>query len=87
MPAEPKAQLRAAFDKIAAVLAEAGQGMGTLVEMTSYHVDIGRHFDDFADIRAEYVAAPYPAWTAVGVAALRRPGARVEIRAIAARAK
>lgn len=87
MPAEPKAQFRAAFDKVAAVLAEAAQGMGTLVEMTSYHVDIDRNFDDFADVRAEYVAALYPTWTAVGVAALRRPGALVEIRAIAARAK
>ena len=84
MPEDPSEQIRSAFEKIALVLKEAGVGFNAIVEMTSYHVDIRSHFDLFNDIRAEYVSDPFPAWTAVGVAELRRPGAIVEIRVIAA---
>lgn len=80
---DPETQFRAAFDKIATVLGTAGTDMGMLVEMTSYHVDISHHFDVFAKVQAEYVRRPFPAWTAVGVAALRRPGALVEVKVIA----
>jgi enamine deaminase RidA (YjgF/YER057c/UK114 family) len=83
MPEDPAVQIRAAFDKIAGVLKEAGLGCDSIVEMTSYHVDINSHFDLFNDIRAGYVSEPFPAWTAVGVAELRRPGAIVEIKVIA----
>lgn len=51
--------------------------------MTSYHVGLQAHFDLFNEIRCAYVSDPFPAWTAVEVAALRRPGAIVEIRAVA----
>lgn len=84
MPDRPEDQFRQAFDKIGAVLAEAGLGHDAIVEMTSYHVGLRDHFDLFSRVRAEYVAEPYPAWTAVEVAGLRRPGALVEIRVIAA---
>jgi len=83
MPEDPAVQIRAAFDKIASVLNEAGLSCGSIVEMTSYHVDINSHFDLFNEIRAGYVCDPFPAWTAVGVAELRRPGAIVEIKVIA----
>lgn len=83
MPADPATQMRNAFEKIGAVLAEADLTLGALVEMTSYHVGLRDHFDLFCAVRAEVVAPPYPAWTAVEVAGLRRPGAIVEIRAIA----
>ena len=80
---DPETQFRAAFDKIAAILGAAGTGFRAVVEMTSYHIDIARHFDTFERVQARFVHAPYPAWTAVGVAGLRRPGALVEIRVIA----
>ena len=35
----------------------------------------------FMKIKDEYVAAPYPAWTAIGCTQLALPGALVEIRA------
>lgn len=84
MPEAPDAQFRAAFDKIGAVLAEAGLGFGDVVEMTSYHVGLRDHFEAFCAVRADYVVEPWPAWTAVEVAGLRREGALVEIRAVAA---
>ncbi len=83
MPDTLAQQFRQAFDKIGAVLREAGLGFDAIVEMTSYHIGLREHFDEFNAIYAEYVSAPYPAWTAVEVAGLRRVGAVVEIRVIA----
>jgi enamine deaminase RidA (YjgF/YER057c/UK114 family) len=84
MPGSADEQFRQAFRKIGAVLAEAGLGFEAVVEMTSYHIGLRDHFDRFCTIRAEFLVPPYPAWTAVGVAELHRPGALVEIRVIAA---
>lgn len=83
MPENPEDQIRSAFNKIGSVLAEAGLSYDAIVEMTTYHVGIHDHFDLFNEIRCEYVFDPFPAWTAVEVAALRRAGAIVEIRVIA----
>lgn len=83
MPDDPATQFRHAFVKIGAVLDEAGLDLGAVVEMTSYHVDLHEHFDVFDAVRLEVLNHPYPAWTAVEVAGLRRAGALVEIRAIA----
>ncbi|WP_299154617.1 RidA family protein [uncultured Tateyamaria sp.] len=84
MPATEKAQFHACFEKIAAVLAEADMALTHIVEMTSYHVGLRAHFDAFDAVRKTFLEAPYPAWTAVEVAGLRREGAVVEIRVIAA---
>ena len=83
LPADPEAQMRNAFDKVGAVLREAGLDFGGLVEMTTYHVGLKDHLDLFKAVRAEYVQEPYPAWTAIEVAGFVREGAIVEIRAIA----
>lgn len=84
MPQDPAAQMRSAFDKVGIVLREAGLTFEAVVEMTTYHIGLRDHFDLFDAIRLEYVAAPYPAWTAIEAAGLRREGAIVEIRVIAA---
>ncbi len=83
MPADPATQFRRAFAKIGAVLDEAGLDLGAVVEMTSYHVGLHEHFDVFDAVRLDVLNHPFPAWTAVEVAGLRRVGALVEIRAIA----
>lgn len=83
MPDDPTTQFRAAFDKIRSVLVAAGTDTHAIVEMTSYHVGIHDHFDLFNEVRCEYVSDPFPAWTAVEVAGLRRQGALVEVRVIA----
>lgn len=83
MPADPEAQMRNAFEKIGAVLREAGLSYDAIVEMTTYHVGLRGHFETFDAVRLEYLEPPYPAWTAVEVAGLRREGAVIEIRAVA----
>ena len=83
IPADPEAQMRNVFRKMGLVLHEAGLTFRSVVEMTTYHVGLRDHFDLFDSIRLEHFEAPYPAWTAVEVAGLRREGAIVEIRVIA----
>lgn len=87
MPEDPEAQFHEAFRKIGAVLQCEGLDFDSVVEMTSYHVDLKRHFDLFAQVRVTYVQPPYPAWTAVGVAELRREGALVEVKVVARMAR
>lgn len=83
MPDDPERQFRQAFEKIGAVLEQAGVGYDAIVEMTTYHIGLRQHFDVFSSVRADYVTEPYPAWTAVEVAGLRRKGALVEIKIVA----
>lgn len=83
MPETEEAQFNACFIKIASVLAQAGLTPGAVVEMTSYHVGLRAHFDVFDAVRLKHLSEPYPAWTAVEVAGLRRVGAAVEIRVVA----
>lgn len=83
MPDNPETQMRNAFEKIGFVLRAGGLIYGSIVEMTTYHVGLREHFDLFNLIRLEYLGEPYPAWTAVEVAGLRREGAIVEIRVVA----
>lgn len=52
--------------------------------MTTYHVDLRQHLDAFVEVKDRHIVAPYPAWSAIGVAQLTTEGALVEIRAIAA---
>jgi enamine deaminase RidA (YjgF/YER057c/UK114 family) len=82
MPDSPDAQIRNAFENIGVVLRASGLTFRSIVEMTTYHVGLRDHFDLFNAIRVEYLGEPYPAWTAVEVAGLRREGAIVEIRVI-----
>ena len=81
----PETQMRHAFNKIALVLNEAEMDFGNIVEMTTYHVGLKNHLEQFKHIRAEYVQEPYPAWTAIEVTGFVREDAIIEIRAIACR--
>ncbi len=83
MPEDPSDQFQSIFDKVAGVLTEAGTDLDSVVEMTSYHVGLRTHFEVFDRVRTARLRAPYPAWTAVEVAGLRRPGALVELRVVA----
>ncbi|WP_299726504.1 RidA family protein [uncultured Tateyamaria sp.] len=80
---DPAEQIETVFAKIQAVLEEAGLGFEHLVEMTSYHVGLRDHLEQFRSIREQYVQEPYPAWTAIEVTGFVRDGAVVEIKCIA----
>lgn len=76
-------QTRDAFLKIKESLAEAGIDFADVVEMTTYHVGLQEHLEDFKKVKDEFIPEPYPAWTAIGISELAVPGAMIEIRVIA----
>lgn len=82
LPEEPRAQFTLAFENLSGLLAEAGLTFADVTDITSYHVGLQQHVQTFGEVKDEFVAEPYPAWTAVGVAELVM-GALVEIQIIA----
>jgi enamine deaminase RidA (YjgF/YER057c/UK114 family) len=66
-------------------LLQAGIEVRNVVEITTYHVGLNQHLSAFVKVKDEFIAEPYPAWTAIGVSELITDGALVEIRAIAKR--
>jgi enamine deaminase RidA (YjgF/YER057c/UK114 family) len=82
-PADPQAQFTAAFEGVKAVLEAAGVGFAQVIEMTTFHVGLQQHLATFMQVKDRYLAAPYPAWTAIGITELAFPGGLVEIKVIA----
>ena len=75
-----EAQIHQVFRNLAAVAAASGGSLADAVKLTIYLTDLA-HFGKVNEIMAQYVAPPYPARAAVGVAALPR-GALVEADAV-----
>jgi reactive intermediate/imine deaminase len=80
VPGDIEAQIRRVFENLKAVAAAAGGSLNQAVRVTVYLTDL-KHFALVNQVMAEYVAEPYPARAAVGVASLPR-GANVEVDCI-----
>lgn len=77
------AQARYIYQKIAAILAQAGGNLSQVVETVDY-VTTFDGYGQTADVRREvFGAGPFPAATGVLVSGLVRPAALIEIRAVA----
>lgn len=74
------AQIRRVLDNLKAVAEAAGGTLNDVVRFTVFLTDLA-HFAKVNEIMATYLAEPYPARAAVGVASLPR-GALVEIDAV-----
>jgi len=83
-PEDPEAQMVIAFDTVAEVLAAGGLDWSDVVDMTSFHIGLADHLDLFKAVRARYVRAPYPAWTAIECAGFAMPGVIIELKVVAA---
>ncbi len=83
VPSEFLDEARLAWAAVGRVLEAAGLGPESVLEFTSYHVGLQQSLPDFMRARDEFLCEPWPAWTAIGVAELAVPGARVEIRVTA----
>lgn len=79
---DPVIQARVAFRQLERILRDSGATMDDIVCLTTYHVDMA-HLEGFRAVKDEFIRAPYPAWTIVGVAALASADMLVEIAAIA----
>lgn len=86
-PEEYAAASHRAFKQIDEVLKEAGATMADIVSITSYHIGIRNHLGPLVGVKDEYIPAPYPAWTVIGVSELFDPLGFVEIQVIAEAAR
>lgn len=75
------AQTEQIFHNLAVILSAAGKSLSDVVKVNVYLTDI-QTFAEMNDVYARHFAAPFPARTTVGVAALPL-GAQVEIETIA----
>ncbi|TAJ71027.1 MAG: RidA family protein [Phenylobacterium sp.] len=84
-------QTRRAFRSIEAILKAEGVGFADVVMINTFHVWDGpgfkgtrdEQFAAFAKAKDEFMAAPHPAWTAVGTTGLLADDGVVEIQMIA----
>ncbi|WP_043286975.1 RidA family protein [Paraburkholderia oxyphila] len=84
IPQDPKEQIDVAFRRIEAVLEHLGLDFTDVVELVSYHVDVGSQLAVFREVKERYIRSDFPAWTILGIAALARPELIVEIKVVAA---
>jgi enamine deaminase RidA (YjgF/YER057c/UK114 family) len=84
MGANAREQTEIAFENVKAALASVGASFEHVVKLNNYIVDIGTNIAHYREVRDKYVntAAP-PASTTIGVPQLARPGAVIEVEAIA----
>ena len=75
-----EARIRRVFDNLTAVAEAAGGSLADIVKLNVYLTDLS-HFPLVNQVMAEYVAEPYPARAAVGVATLPKD-AGVEMDAV-----
>ena len=83
VPDDPAEDFRNAWRKVGHVLDAADIGYADIAEMTTFHVGLREHLAAFLAVRDEFLSAPWPAWTAIGVSELAVSGARVEIKVTA----
>lgn len=74
-----------AFDRIGRTLERAGVGWDDVVDLTSYHTDLQGSINQMVEVKNQYVKAPFPTWTAIGISALYEADGVVEIKIVAQR--
>jgi enamine deaminase RidA (YjgF/YER057c/UK114 family) len=82
-PEDPAEQFRLAFEQVETLVTEAGGDLSSVVEMTTYHVDMSSHLGAFMKAKDAAMPEPHCAWTAIGCTDLALPGGLAEIRVIA----
>ncbi len=76
--------LARAFDQIGNTLTRAGVSWDDVVEFETFHQGpMGPQLDELVPVKNQYITAPFPAWTAVGVTELYEPTAIMEIKVTA----
>ena len=83
VPEDAGAQAELCFANIAAILGEAGLGLGDIVRINAYVTDRA-HMRAYMDVRDRLFSDPAPASTLMIVAGFTRPEFKVEVEVIAA---
>lgn len=75
-------QTRFAFQNVARTLEAAGSSLADIVDLTTYHLAMS-DLPRVAAVKAEFIKANFPPWTAVGVTQLALPGMLIEVKVTA----
>ncbi len=79
--ADFETQARQVFRNLQTVLEHSDAGFDDIVKVTVYLTDIS-YLQAYRDIKAEFIAGPQPASTALEVKGLAVPGLMIEVEAI-----
>ena len=74
---------QSAFRMIENTMKDADAGWEHVVEIETFHTDMAAQIDLFSEVKDEYVKAPYPTWTAIGIDRLYQDDAIAEIKVTA----
>jgi enamine deaminase RidA (YjgF/YER057c/UK114 family) len=86
IPDDPREQYHRVFSNLRDLLTAASASLGDIADITSFHLDLPKQIGVFGEVKDEYLAMPYPAWTAIevaGIGAGALPGALVEVKVTA----
>jgi enamine deaminase RidA (YjgF/YER057c/UK114 family) len=77
--ADAETQIRQTFRNITDALNEVGADWSQVVALRSYHLGLREQAEVMLEVAAEFLVAPFPAWTAVGVTQLFEDDAVFEL--------
>lgn len=80
---DPTTQFRQVFQRIGQILEDVGSSLTNIVDITTYHLDMHEHIDEFIVAKTEFLPN-LPSWTAIGVTELYSGGVLIEVKVIAA---
>ena len=72
-----------AFERIGAILKNAGASWDDIVDITSFHTDLTTQMPAMVAVKNSYVKQPFPAWTAIQVSRLIPTNGITEIKVVA----
>ncbi|KPF77176.1 hypothetical protein IP68_00330 [Blastomonas sp. AAP25] len=84
-PDADEAAFNAAYRRISGILIRAGSSWEDVIDVTSYHTDIDKQIGPMSEVQKQYLAPPFPAWTAIQVSRLYLPEGKTEIKIVAKR--
>jgi len=76
-----------AFERIGAILHDAGVSWDDVVDITSFHTDLTTQMPAIVAVKSRYIKPPYPSWTAIQVARLIPDNGITEIKVVARKAR
>ena len=83
VPEDVAGQARIALSKIKQVVEQAGGTLDDVVELLTFHTDMNE-LPQFAEMKSEFFTKDFPAWTAIGAAAIGSPPQfKLEVKATA----
>jgi enamine deaminase RidA (YjgF/YER057c/UK114 family) len=72
------------YQRIGSILKRAGASWDDVVDISSFHTDVEGQIGKMVAVHKRHVNAPYPAWTAIGVAKILG-GGLTEVKIVAKR--